>query len=66
MHTIECKVHLEFIDDLTPDQIDQVRDGTGCGPLNDETIEKILDGFRLRLREQKEKHNGMVVFAWDS
>lgn len=53
-------------DALTPDQLQRMRERqNGLEPLNERTIEEVLDGWREKLRRLAKESEGYLVFGHD-
>lgn len=64
---IECYVTLALADALTPDQLQRKRDGeNGLEPLSEESIERILHAWRVRLRREIPNNAGYFVLGYTS
>lgn len=64
---INCNVLLVAADALTPDQLQRKRDGeSGLRPLSNESIEQILNDWRIRLRREIPNNAGYFVFGHSS
>lgn len=61
---INCHVLMVAADALTPEQLQRKRDGKNAlRPLNDESIELILDSWRERLRREIPNCAGYFIFG---
>ena len=64
---IYCHVVLVAADALTPEQLQRKREGkNGLEPLNEESIERVLDAWREKLRREIPNNAGYFVFGYDA
>jgi hypothetical protein len=64
---IYCHAVLVAADALTPEQLQRKRDGTnGLEPLSEESIERILDAWREKLRREIPNSAGYFIFGYDA
>lgn len=64
---IHCHVTLIAADGLAPEQLQRKRDGeNGLEPLSEESIERILDAWRERLRREIPNNAGYFVLGYTS
>lgn len=64
---ITCTVMLIAADALTPEQLQRKREGkNGLEPLSEESIERVLDSWREKLRREIPNNAGYFVFGYDA
>ena len=64
---LKCDVLLVAVDALHPDQIERMRNGENLlAPLTDETIDRVLESWREKLKRESKDFNGYVVLGYDA